>query len=130
MRGTSEACQGPCQRRKTRLFAENVDLILMQEIKKYPSAGRMLLTGTPLHVSVVRFLLYAISVGFTTGMGTVFDFATPCHTVTCNHGFTVFTGLSYGSILRAIPQTCNHSSQVFLRASGQPIMFFPPCSRS
>jgi ATP-dependent DNA helicase len=31
---------------------KNMDSILMQEIKKYPSAGRMLLTGTPLHVSV------------------------------------------------------------------------------
>ncbi|KAI9508710.1 P-loop containing nucleoside triphosphate hydrolase protein [Russula earlei] len=28
---------------------KNTDSILMQEIKKYPSAGRMLLTGTPLH---------------------------------------------------------------------------------
>ena len=37
---------------------KNMDSILMQEIKKYPSAGRMLLTGTPLHVSVVGFLLY------------------------------------------------------------------------
>jgi ATP-dependent DNA helicase len=33
---------------------KNMDSILMQEIKKYPSAGRMLLTGTPLHVSVVQ----------------------------------------------------------------------------
>src|SRR5712691_9109740 len=40
---------------------KNMDSILMQEIKKYPSAGRMLLTGTPLHVSVVRLLLYAVS---------------------------------------------------------------------
>ena len=31
---------------------KNMDSILMREIKKYPSAGRMLLTGTPLHVSV------------------------------------------------------------------------------
>ena len=37
---------------------KNMDSILMQEIKKYPSAGRMLLTGTPLHVSVVGSLLY------------------------------------------------------------------------
>jgi len=28
---------------------KNMDSILIQEIKKYPSAGRMLLTGTPLH---------------------------------------------------------------------------------
>ncbi|KAH9995294.1 SNF2 family N-terminal domain-containing protein [Russula vinacea] len=28
---------------------KNMDSILMREIKKYPSAGRMLLTGTPLH---------------------------------------------------------------------------------
>ena len=34
---------------------KNMDSILMQEIKKYPSAGRMLLTGTPLHVSAARF---------------------------------------------------------------------------
>ena len=32
---------------------KNMDSILMREIKKYPSAGRMLLTGTPLHVSVI-----------------------------------------------------------------------------
>jgi ATP-dependent DNA helicase len=38
---------------------KNMDSILMREIKKYPSAGRMLLTGTPLHVSVIqRFLVY------------------------------------------------------------------------
>lgn len=42
---------------------KNMDSILMQEIKKYPSAGRMLLTGTPLHVSVVGFLLYMPSQG-------------------------------------------------------------------
>jgi ATP-dependent DNA helicase len=33
---------------------KNMDSILMREIKKYPSAGRMLLTGTPLHVSVIQ----------------------------------------------------------------------------
>jgi len=33
---------------------KNMDSILMREIKKYPSAGRMLLTGTPLHVSVIN----------------------------------------------------------------------------
>src|SRR6266404_6068948 len=32
---------------------KNMDSILMREIKKYPSAGRMLLTGTPLHVSPI-----------------------------------------------------------------------------
>lgn len=31
---------------------KNMDSILMREIKKYPSAGRTLLTGTPLHVSM------------------------------------------------------------------------------
>ena len=31
---------------------KNLDCKLMQEIKKYPSAGRMILTGTPLHVSL------------------------------------------------------------------------------
>jgi len=36
---------------------KNMDSILMQEIKKYPSAGRMLLTGTPLHVSAVPNVL-------------------------------------------------------------------------
>lgn len=30
---------------------KNSNSKLMQEIKKYPSAGRMILTGTPLHVS-------------------------------------------------------------------------------
>lgn len=30
---------------------KNLDCKLMKEIKKYPSAGRMILTGTPLHVS-------------------------------------------------------------------------------
>ncbi len=30
---------------------KNLDCALMREIKKYPSAGRMILTGTPLHVS-------------------------------------------------------------------------------
>ena len=48
---------------------KNMDSILMQEIKKYPSAGRMLLTGTPLHVSVVRFLLYAVSRVFVEQLG-------------------------------------------------------------
>ena len=48
---------------------KNMDSILMQEIKKYPSAGRMLLTGTPLHVSVVRFLLYAVSGVFVEQLG-------------------------------------------------------------
>jgi ATP-dependent DNA helicase len=32
---------------------KNMDSILMREIKKYPSEGRMLLTGTPLHVSAI-----------------------------------------------------------------------------
>ena len=31
---------------------KNLNCKLMQEIKKYPSAGRMILTGTPLHVSM------------------------------------------------------------------------------
>lgn len=30
---------------------KNLNCKLMQEIKKYPSAGRMILTGTPLHAS-------------------------------------------------------------------------------
>lgn len=30
---------------------KNLNCALMREIKKYPSAGRMILTGTPLHVS-------------------------------------------------------------------------------
>ena len=33
---------------------KNMDSILMREIKKYPSAGRLLLTGTPLHVSILQ----------------------------------------------------------------------------
>lgn len=37
---------------------KNADSILMREIKKYPSAGRMLLTGTPLHVSVIQCSRY------------------------------------------------------------------------
>lgn len=32
---------------------KNLDCTLMREIKKYPSAGRMILTGTPLHVSLL-----------------------------------------------------------------------------
>ena len=35
---------------------KNMDSILMREIKKYPSAGRLLLTGTPLHVSCIRYV--------------------------------------------------------------------------
>ena len=35
---------------------KNMDSILMREIKKYPSAGRLLLTGTPLHVSSIRYI--------------------------------------------------------------------------
>ena len=31
---------------------KNLNCKLMKEIKKYPSAGRMILTGTPLHVSL------------------------------------------------------------------------------
>jgi ATP-dependent DNA helicase len=34
---------------------KNLDCKLMREIKKYPSAGRMILTGTPLHVSFYTF---------------------------------------------------------------------------
>jgi len=41
---------------------KNMDSILMREIKKYPSAGRTLLTGTPLHVSVINVLsIYIVS---------------------------------------------------------------------
>lgn len=32
---------------------KNMDCKLMQEIKQYESAGRMILTGTPLHVSLL-----------------------------------------------------------------------------
>jgi ATP-dependent DNA helicase len=35
---------------------KNMDCKLMQEIKQYVSAGRMILTGTPLHVSLQRWL--------------------------------------------------------------------------
>jgi ATP-dependent DNA helicase len=38
---------------------KNLNCALMREIKKYPSAGRMILTGTPLHVST--FTLQTIS---------------------------------------------------------------------
>lgn len=31
---------------------KNLDCTLTREIKKYPSASRMILTGTPLHVSI------------------------------------------------------------------------------
>jgi ATP-dependent DNA helicase len=38
---------------------KNLNCALMREIKKYKSAGRMILTGTPLHVSVLaRFLIF------------------------------------------------------------------------
>lgn len=38
---------------------KNFDCKLMQEIKKYESAGRMILTGTPLHVSTtIAFHVY------------------------------------------------------------------------
>jgi ATP-dependent DNA helicase len=37
---------------------KNMDSILMREIKKYPSAGRTLLTGTPLHVSMIQCSWY------------------------------------------------------------------------
>ena len=37
---------------------KNTDSILMREIKKYPSAGRLLLTGTPLHVSSNQYFSY------------------------------------------------------------------------
>ena len=36
---------------------KNLNCKLMQEIKKYSSAGRMILTGTPLHVCSVLFCL-------------------------------------------------------------------------
>ena len=36
---------------------KNLDCKLMKEIKKYPSAGRMILTGTPLHVSSLSLAL-------------------------------------------------------------------------
>ena len=36
---------------------KNLDCKLMKEIKKYKSAGRMILTGTPLHVFFFFFLL-------------------------------------------------------------------------
>ncbi len=40
---------------------KNMDSILMREIKKYPSAGRTLLTGTPLHVSGIQCSQYTWS---------------------------------------------------------------------
>lgn len=36
---------------------KNLHCRLIQEIKKYPSAGRMILTGTPLHVCVFAVLI-------------------------------------------------------------------------
>jgi ATP-dependent DNA helicase len=39
---------------------KNMDTILMREIKKYPSAGRTLLTGTPLHVSMIQCCRYNV----------------------------------------------------------------------
>lgn len=42
---------------------KNLDCKLMKEIKKYPSAGRMILTGTPLHVSfIVHLLVYPVDI--------------------------------------------------------------------
>jgi len=38
---------------------KNLDCKLMQEIKKYPSAGRMILTGTPLHVSFISTFIHS-----------------------------------------------------------------------
>jgi ATP-dependent DNA helicase len=38
---------------------KNLDCKLMREIKKYPSAGRMILTGTPLHVCPFCFIFFA-----------------------------------------------------------------------
>jgi ATP-dependent DNA helicase len=44
---------------------KNMDSILMREIKKYPSAGRTLLTGTPLHVSAINVpSIYASLIAF------------------------------------------------------------------
>jgi ATP-dependent DNA helicase len=40
---------------------KNLDCKLMKEIKKYNSAGRMILTGTPLHV--VFLLFFSIDFG-------------------------------------------------------------------
>jgi ATP-dependent DNA helicase len=40
---------------------KNLDCKLMQEIKKYPSAGRMILTGTPLHVSFFPFFFFSLA---------------------------------------------------------------------
>ena len=42
---------------------KNFNSKLMQEIKKYPSAGRMILTGTPLHVSSAT-LLYQFIIAY------------------------------------------------------------------
>ena len=39
---------------------KNFNSKLVQEIKKYPSAGRMILTGTPLHVSA--FYIWAFHI--------------------------------------------------------------------
>lgn len=39
---------------------KNLDCKLMKEIKKYKSAGRMILTGTPLHVRLLVFLICVI----------------------------------------------------------------------
>jgi hypothetical protein len=53
--------QGPCASgalqlglysRGRRARLKNLDCKLMKEIKNYNSAGRMILTGTPLHVKV------------------------------------------------------------------------------
>jgi ATP-dependent DNA helicase len=41
---------------------KNLNCKLMKEIKKYPSAGRMILTGTPLHVSLRIFIRCSFAV--------------------------------------------------------------------
>jgi ATP-dependent DNA helicase len=40
---------------------KNLNCKLMQEIKKFPSAGRMILTGTPLHVSAPEICCFSVS---------------------------------------------------------------------
>ena len=39
---------------------KNMDCKLMQEIKQYESAGRMILTGTPLHVSSLLMIMMGL----------------------------------------------------------------------
>lgn len=75
---------------------KNLDCRLMKEIKKYPSAGRMILTGTPLHVS----LQYSVDFkSFLYSHRTIFRSCGRCLISYCLISFTIWIPSRNGASL-------------------------------